>query len=232
MIGSGRHASFFLGACVAVVCGGLASAKASVLVVSPELPLLDIPYVTGGTNCFTAADLCVSGGSFTLTSVTSNKIVGGSELITTEATYSADVTLDNAAKTPVGMLTLTGTAEQEVLGRIGLFFYPGTWTVDLLSMSMTGSFDGGAVTLALDPGVTSSGTTSVTSVIINNMQYFDVSSFFDVTVDLSLSLPGKPKLTTTRSGTATATAPVPEPATLALLVAPLLAIPVLRRRRR
>jgi hypothetical protein len=229
--GAGRRALFVVWACVAGVFGGLASASASVIEVSPELPLLDVPYVTSGGSCFSAADVCVSNGTFTLTSVTSNKIIGGSEFIITDATYTADVTKDNAAKTPEGVLTLTGTIEQKVVGRIGLFYYPGTWTVDLLTMSMTGSVDGGTLTLGLNTAQPSSGTTSIASVIMNNQQYFDISSTFDVNAALALTIPGKPKLTTTRSGTATATS-LPEPATVALLGTSLLAISAVRRRRR
>jgi hypothetical protein len=229
--GAGRRALFVVWASVAGAFWGSATARASVIEVSPELPLLDVPYVTSGSgSCFPAVGLCISNGAFTLTSVTSNKIVGGSELITTDATYTADLTKDNSSKTPEGTLTLTGTIEQKVVGRVGLFEYPGAWTVDLLSMSMTGSVDGGTLTLGLNTAMPSSGTTSITP-FITNQQYFDISSTFDVNVALSLTIPGKPKLSTTRSGTATATT-LPEPATVAILGTSLLALSAVRRRRR
>lgn len=229
--GSIRRALLTVGACAVAAFGGAAQANASVIEASPELPLLGVPYTTGAGFCFAAADVCVSGGAFTLTSVLSNRIIGGNEVISTDATYSADLTKDDASKTPEGTVTLTGTIGQKVLGRIGLFEYPGSWPVQLLTMSLSGPLGGGTLSLALNSAMPSSGTTSVTPVISNDMQYFSISSSFDVNVDLKLTIPGKPTLTAARSATATATS-MPEPATVALLGGALLILPAVRLRRR
>jgi hypothetical protein len=222
---SGRRVPAVLAACVAAALSGMASAQASVLVnTSDALPLLGIPYTTPGVGCFVSAAFCVEGGSFTLTSLVPGGFVqtGTGELITTNATYTGDLS-HFPSGLPAGTITLTGTIEQEVLGRLNMFD-TGSWTDDLVSMSLSGVLGGHTLTLGLNPAHTSSGTTS----IAQDGAFFAVTSFFDVFAELTLDT--SPPLHAT-PGPVVATAGVPEPATLALLAGPLLAMSAVRRRR-
>src|SRR5271166_701738 len=222
---SGRRVPAVLGACVAVALAGMGSARADVFESSPTLPLLGVPYTIPGGNCFPTAGFCVAGGAFTLTSLTPPGFVQNSmsEDITTNATFTGELT--NLSHSPVGTVTLTGTIEQEVEGRQNQFD-TGSWTVDLLSVSLSGTVAGFPLTMTLNTADTSSGTTSIAQTGAN----FTANSFFDVFVDLTYDGPNG-VLTAMPSGTATANG-VPEPATLMLLAGPLLVMSALRRRRR
>jgi hypothetical protein len=214
---SGQPVQALLAACVTVALVGMAPARADVLESSPTLPLLGDPYTIPGGACFSGISVCVTDGSFTLTSLTSSSTIGSTEEFTTNAVATIDLT-------PTATVTLTGTIEQEVLGRTGLTV-AGSWTADLLSLSLSGTLNGNPLTMTLNPGQTSSGTTS----IVPDGGDFLVNSFFDVFAVLTYDGPIG-VLTATPSGTATATG-VPEPATLALLAGPLLAMSAVRRRR-
>jgi hypothetical protein len=204
-----------MAACVAVALAAMAPARADVLESSPTLPLLGDPYTIPGGACFSGASVCVAGGSFTLTALTSSSASGGTEDFTTNAVATIYLT-------PAATVTLTGSIEQEVLGRTGLA-ESGTWTVDLLSLSLSGSLGGYPLTMTLNPSDPSSGTT----LIAPDGGDFIVNSFFDVFAELTYDGPNG-VLTATPSGIATATN-APEPATLALLAGSLLAMSAVRR---
>jgi hypothetical protein len=213
-----RRVATFLAACVVAALAATASARADVLESTPTLPLLGDPYTIPGGACFSGVSLCVADGSFTLTSLVSTNTTGGSEDFVTNAIATIDLT-------PAGTVTLTGTIEQNVVGRASLS-EPGSWTVELVSLSMSGMLNGFPLTMTLNPGDTSSGTTS----IVSDGGGFLANSFFDVFADLTYDGPNG-VLTATPSGIATATG-VPEPATLALLAGPVLALSAMRRQRR
>jgi len=211
----------------AVLAAGMGSVRAFPSE-SPTLPLLGSPYTIGGGTCFPIAQFCVAGGELTLTSVVPGGFVqsGSNQFITAYATDVIQV--NNLSSVPVGTVTLTGTVEQEVIGRLSPDSL-GSWTVDLISLSLSGTLAGYPVTLELNPAdlALDSGTTS----IVQDKAFFDVSSYFDVFATVSYNPPGGP-LTATPSGTATATpALAPEPATLALLGGSLLVMSAVRRRR-
>jgi hypothetical protein len=219
---AGLRGAMALAACAALAVAEAPQAHASVIVSTPTLPLLDFPYTTaGGGMCFNAAGICVGGASLDLTSVISNTIVGNNEFIVTDVTYSAK--LENLSHTPIGTVLLTGTVEQEVFGRMNLFDQ-GSWTDQLLSLSVSGTVDGATLTIVLDPSHTSSGTSS----IAQSGHSFIASSFFDVFVDITLDTP-TPLHTSVGPIVATATS-VPEPVSLALLAGPLVALTAVRRR--
>ena len=201
----------------------MGSARADVIVSTPTLPLLGVPYTISGGNCFPTAGFCVAGGAFTFTSLVGSSTSGGNEYFTTDTTFTGDVT--TLSHTPVATVTLTGTAEQEVLARASPTD-TGSWTVDLLSLSLSGTVAGYPLSLQLNPAdlALDQGTTSITPV--GNTEEFSVNSFFDVFADVTYG-----PLTATPSGVATASG-VPEPATLMLLAGPLLAMSAMRRRRR
>jgi hypothetical protein len=201
----------------------MSPARASVLTTTSDaLPLLGVSYATPGGNCFITAGFCVAGGAFTLTSLVPNGFVqnANDEDITTNASDTVQIT--NLSDVPVATLTMTGTIEQEVEGRLNEDA-TGSWTVDLVSVALSGTLGGFPLTLKLDPGHTSSGTTS----IVSDGNLFRVDSFFDVFAEITYDSPNG-TLTGFASGIATA---MPEPATLALLVAPILAVSAARRRR-
>jgi hypothetical protein len=204
-------------ACIAVALAATSPARADVLESSPTLPLLGDPYTIPGGACFSGVSVCVTDGSFTLTSVTSSSTTGSPEDFTTNAVATIDLT-------PSGTVTLTGSIEQEVLGRASPT-ETGSWTAELLSLSLSGTLGGFPLTMTLNSSDTSSGTTSITP----DGGDFIVNSFFDVFAELTYDGPNG-VLTATPSGIATATG-VPEPATLALLAGPLLAMSAVRRRR-
>jgi hypothetical protein len=225
LLNPGRRIPTALWACAAVMSAGLGSAQASVHESTATLPLLGVPYETPGGNCFPTAGICVAGGSFVLTSLAPPGLVpsGSNELITTNATDTVKLTTLTHMALP--SLTLTGVIEQEVFDRTNPAF-TGSWTVDLLSVNLTGMLGADTVTLVLNPADTSSGTTTITQGVTD----FIATSFFDVFTELTLDIPGQPPLHTTASGTATA-AGVPEPATLMLLAGPALLMSAVRRRR-
>jgi hypothetical protein len=91
------------------------STHADVISSTPTLPLLDIPYLSStGVGCFPAADVCVSSGSFTLTSVLSSSFNASGQDINTTVEYSGVLT--NLSNVPIGPVHLSGVLEQEVLG--------------------------------------------------------------------------------------------------------------------
>jgi hypothetical protein len=144
---SARRIPAVLGACVAVVLAGMGSARADALESSPTLPLLGIPYTIPGGSCFPGVSgVCVTGGEFTLTSLTGPGFVqnGLNEDITTNATATIDL---NAG----GPLTLTGTIAQVVLGRQNPSDQD-TWVADLTSVALAGTLNTYGVTMILNPG--------------------------------------------------------------------------------
>ncbi len=224
---TGARVPAVLAACAAVALAGMVSAQAADLSSTPDaLPVIGVPYTTPGAGCFTIAGYCVESGSFTLTSVVPGGFVqwGLNEFITTYATYTGDLT-NYPSMTPAGTITLKGTIEQEVLDRQNAYD-TGSWTDDLISMSLTGSLGLYTLTLGLNPAHTSAGTSSITQ----DGAFFSVNSFFDVFAELTLNTPIP--LETTPGPVVASINGVPEPATVTLLAAPLLAMAVLRRRRR
>jgi hypothetical protein len=177
-----RHVPAILVA-ITIVQGCANSARASVITDTSTLPLLDTPYVSStGVGCFATAGVCVSQGTLELTSVVSSSFNAQGQDIVTNASFAG--TLTNLSNSPIGTVQLSGTLEQEVLGRTSST-QTGSWTTDLVSVSLSGPVLGSTLTLVLDPSHTSSGTTS----IVPLGEQFSIDSFFDVFVDLSLDTP-------------------------------------------
>jgi hypothetical protein len=198
------------------------SAQASVISSTPTLPLLNTPYeTTASVGCFPLAGLCITGGSLTLTSVDSSSFNAPGQDIVAEAAYTG--TLTTLGNILIGPVTLTGTVEQEVVGRT-TSVETGSWTVDLLNLSLSGPVQGHTLALALTNGQSSEGATSIVPL---GVQGFSIDSFFDVFVTLSLDSPTP--LQTTRGPIQLVAGPVPEPATMGLLGVPLLLLFALRQ---
>jgi hypothetical protein len=197
----------------AMTVAAITPTRASVISDTPTLPLLGVPYVTSNSDaCFPLAGVCVTDGTFTLTSLISSTFDATGQHITTNALYSGILT--DLSDVPIGPVELFGTVEQEVLGRT----FPtqtGSWTTELVSLSLSGLVLGHTLTLALDPANDSTGTTSITPIGINGGRPFRIDSFFDVFVELTLDTPIP--LTTKREITAVAVQAVPEASSLAAI---------------
>ncbi len=114
---------------------------------------------------------------------------------------------------------MTGPVNTEVFGKVGQI--TGTWSTEILSMTLTGNVGGYPVLLRESPTLHSTGQTSIA---VGND--YMISSFFDVFTELSIDggQTWVPQDQSTRMNL------TPEPATVCLLV--LGSLSVLKRRRR
>ena len=203
-------------------------AAASVITLDPSLPVLGTPYTSlVGAGCFPVAAVCISAASIELTSVVLSEFTATGQHIVTTAAYVGQLT--TTAGTPIGAVNLSGILEQEVLGRT-FATELGSWTTNLVALSLTGPVLGSTLTVGLDPAHLSSGVSSVLPVPGAD-QLFRIDSFFDVFVQADLN--SVPPLHTTRGPLrfeASATA-VPEPASSALLALGTAMFLAARRRR-
>jgi hypothetical protein len=216
------------GPLVLAVCGILmvafvASTSAGVVSSTPTLPVLDVPYASAtGVGCFPAASVCVTPGTLTFDSVVSSTFNGSGQDIVADISYAG--TLTTLSNTPIGPVTLSGTIEEEVLGRTTSTEL-GSWAVDIVALSLSGPVLGHTLTLTLDPGQSSTGGASITTF---GETAFRIDSFFDVFVELNLDTPTP--LTAHRGPLHLTT--VPEPSSLVLVVGGLIAIVLFVRRRK
>jgi hypothetical protein len=198
-----RQFACFIGLGVATLAGCLDAARAA----------------TAG--CFATAAACVVPGTLTLTSQVSNTFSPSGEDILADAVLSGEIT--TLTGTQISPFSLTGTVEQEVIGRLSPTA-TGSWTVDLTGLTFTGSALGDTLSVSLDGSQTSSGTTS----IVPSGGNFVVNSFFDVFVDLGLnSAPPQ-----SANGGSVVFNAVPEPTSLLILTPVGLTLLAVRRRGR
>jgi hypothetical protein len=223
----------------AVLASGLVTAgtaEADVISSSATLPVLGAPYVfSGGGSCFPLADGCVEPGTLTFTSVVPSPPAPpgfnplGQEIVA-NATLTGELT--DLSFVPTGPLVLTGTVDMEILGRT-FSTATGSWTVDLLGLDLEGPAFGHTLTLQLDSGSSSSGTTAIVS--IPDTGQFLITSFFGVFFDLTLDST-IPLHTTSEAQLELMSGPemvsVPEPASGALLAGAALTMAAARRGRR
>src|ERR1700760_3549037 len=124
------------------------SARASVISTTPTLPLLGVAYVSStGAGCFPTKNVCISGGALTLTSVVSSNFNLAGQDIVANATYTGQLT--TMSNTPIGAVSLTGTVEQEIVGRT-FSTETGSWTADIVSILLSGAVLGNTLKLTDD----------------------------------------------------------------------------------
>jgi hypothetical protein len=218
---------------LAVAAACRTPARASVISATPTLPLLGVPYASSvGAGCFPAQAVCIQPGTLTLTSVVPPGVppfnAAGQDIVA-NATYSGIFT--DASNTPLGVVTLTGTVEQEILGRT-TSTQTGTWATELLSLSMSGPFMGHTLSISLSSSSPSTGVTSIIPITGSGPDegMFQIDSSFDVFIDLTLDT--QIPLHTTRGPItfAATAAAVPEPAGLGILAIALLGFAMIARR--
>ena len=215
---SKRVRSAFLATLLGLVGAMPGPSTASVIESSPSFPVIPMSFASpSGAGCFDVAGVCVTPGTFTLTSANSS-FSGGNQDIEATATYTGSLTplVGNAS---VGGFTLTGSVDLEVFGRTSPSEL-GTWNVALTSLSLSGQLNitdstydalNGKTLLA---GLGSSPSTGVTSIgLTHNPGEYVINSFFDVFIDVSLEGTGL-----TKSVGPISVAAVPEPPTWMMLI--------------
>ena len=205
---------------------GNGSALAAVISGTPTLPLLGVPYSSAtGVGCFPTAGFCITAGSLTFTALSSNHFNMPGEDLTMQASYTG--TLTDSSDHVLGPLLLTGSVEEEVLGRT-FSTETGSWNTKLLSLALSGPLQGHMLTLGLGASA-STGTDSIDPI---GDGLFRIDSFFDVFVDLTLD--SLPPLHATRGPVLLTLppTPLPAPAGLTLLAAPMLFLSWAHWRRR
>jgi hypothetical protein len=201
----------------AIVAGALmGSVQASVIESSPSFPPIPLSFLSPtGAGCFDIATVCVTPGIFTLTSAKSNFLLPAVQDVVADATYTGSLTPLPPATGSLGSFTLSGTVDLAVLGRTS-DTETGSWTTQITSLSLSGPLlNFGTLFATLDPSRSSTGTTSIAA--LGNGE-FQISSFFDVFMDVTLDRPSPlPPLHTT-VGPIPVEAGVPEPATWAMML--------------
>lgn len=205
---------------------GHGSALAAVISGTPTLPLLGVPYSSAtGVGCFPTAGFCIEAGSLTFTALSSKSFNTSGEDLTMQASYTG--TLTDTSNHILGPLLLTGSVEEEVLGRT-FSTETGSWNTKLLSLALSGPLQGHTLSLGLGAS-DSTGTDSIDPI---GGGLYQIDSFFDVFVDLTLDT--NTPLHATRGPVLLTLqpTPVPAPAGLTLLAAPVLFLSLAHWRRR
>ena len=205
---------------------GHGSALAAVISGTPTLPLLGVPYSSAtGVGCFPTAGFCIEAGSLTFTALSSKSFNTSGEDLTMQASYTG--TLTDTSDHILGPLLLTGSVEEQVLGRT-FSTETGSWNTKLVSLALSGPLQGHTLSLGLGAS-DSTGTNSIDPI---GGGLYQIDSFFDVFVDLTLDT--NTPLHATRGPVLLTLqpTPVPAPAGLTLLAAPVLFLSLAHWRRR
>jgi hypothetical protein len=203
----------------AVIAGALmGSAQASVIESSPSFPPIPLSFISPtGAGCFTVAQVCVTPGTFTLTSAVSTFSSGpAAQNIVADATYTGSLTQAPPLNGFLGSFTLMGTVDLSLLGRTS-DTETGSWTTELTSLSLSGPLlTFGTLSATLDPS-TPTGTTTIEP--LGQRGEFLITSVFDVVMDLTLDRPPPLMPLHAKVGPIPVEAvAVPEPATWAMML--------------
>jgi hypothetical protein len=177
------------------------------------------------TICVPAA--CVQNATISdFTDITGPLNPTGSQIVSADAVFSADVYTNNSGSpgTLIGPLTAPGSVDITYLDR-NLMMPLGTFTADLTEFDFSGTLIGHTFVVMQNPSKMSTGVTTIERVLPLDDTY-KVSSFFDVFAELSIDggpfVPGQPITTSL----------VPEPGYAAAAGSILVGIFAFARRRR
>jgi PEP-CTERM motif len=191
----------------------VSSVRADVIQPTPTLPPIGAQYLSPEQvhACFMASQICLGNishaGFFNVTST----IVNGNQVETFSSQLTGEVfALVNGQVGPsVGPIQLNGPVQVTIFGR-QTETQLGTFNTQMDMLNLSGTFNGMAVAIGLDPAHASTGVTSISPF----GSQFLVSSFFDVFTQLSIN--GSP-FEPAKDGVRVTAEPAPEPATLLLL---------------
>ena len=162
-----------------------------------------------------------------LTTITDNEI-GGNEVVTASANYSANVYTDNSGTpgTFLGNLLMTGTIDVTYIGRDPAINPLGTFTTDVTDFDFTGMLNGNTIEFVQNPGIPSTGSTTILVNSVTPIVEYSVSSSVDLNGEYNFNNTG---LMTAPVRTATLTG-VPEPGTETAVGSVLLLLGIASRR--
>ncbi|HEY3849161.1 MAG TPA: PEP-CTERM sorting domain-containing protein [Acetobacteraceae bacterium] len=224
----GNHSWIRAAILAAVTLVSAATAKANIISSSPSLPIIGVPFIaSAGLGCLPAANVCFLPGSLTFGSTVSSGFNIDGQDIVSNLTYMGELT-SAVGGNDLGPISLTGTIEQEILGRT-TSTQTGLWTIDVLGLSLSGPLQANTLSLNLSSAHASVGSVSITPVTGGN---YNIGSSLDLVVDLFLD--SNPPLSV--QGIAadftlqdTSSNAVPEPSTLAILIVALASTALLRK---
>jgi len=215
-------------AVLSVVAASAPVAQASIIQSSPSLP---------PNGWYTAPTLCLNlGGGVCIVGAALKGFNGAVSIFDqTGQSVDASTSLDALVYTDVNNMPGMLIGPLSLSGPIGIFYAgrmdnteTGTWTSSLTELDLMGMFNGHSIEVILNPSMTSSGPTTVMPF---GNQFpdgeFQVSSFFDVFVEISIDHGGfmaGPMRTFTLT-------PTPEPGSVTLLALGVLGITGKLRRR-
>jgi MYXO-CTERM domain-containing protein len=222
-----ERATFRLSALTVIaLTAGLTVGRADLVQPTATLPppagVYTLPLV-----CITP--VCLENANVSGFHTTSDVPLAGDELVTTTATFAADIFQNNSGVPGValGPLSIAGTMDFTYFGR-SVSIPLGTFLSQITDFDFMGTFNGHAFEVKQNPNMASTGMTTINQVFQGGP--YQVSSFFDVFAELSIDngpfVPGP-----LREATLTA---VPEPSSgglAALGLLGLVGIMVSRRRR-
>lgn len=107
--------------------------------------------------------------------------VGINEFETFNSTLTGLVSINGSTPAP---FTLTGSVEVEAFGKAGLTV--GTFATQMLSLDMTGTILGHSVTIELNPGIATLGSTTITEISAGPPPVYEIISVFTVYHQISI----------------------------------------------
>jgi hypothetical protein len=161
---------------------GSVTARADVVQSTVILPPPTGSYDFSGFACIAALDRCLENGSVSdFTNEVSTQI-GSNEQVTLDALYTGGVYTDNSGVPGVflGTLNLTGTATFVYTGRNVSVQPLGTFPTQVTSFDFSGIFNGKTFAVEQNPGVPSTGTTTINETSMSPVEY-------TVTSDITLN---------------------------------------------
>lgn len=189
---------------------GAALSRGDVIQPTVELPPALGAY-TFDTFCLTALSRCTTGATVSGFTNLTHTISSGNELVTADATYSADIYTDNSGTpgTFIGTLVMSGFINFTYSGRNPSINPLGTFATIVSDFGFVGTLGGNAFEIRQNPGQTSAGFTTINQFSVGPPVSYIVSSSVGIFAQYSFN--GSPFVDAPeRTGSLTA---IPEPGT-------------------